>query len=133
MRVFASRDLRQRLPCLYCNMTVGFGREREDHFSGVDSAVKARSSVTHAGFSYRARDVREFAHFVRAVPVDTLAAVALRIEQEPHRRELAIDILVIALDNRHGRCCLAGDKVALTRPPILRFEWLAKLARGIVH
>src|SRR5690606_42033126 len=75
----------------------------------------------------------EFAYLEFGVPVDALAAIAEFVEQGAYRRELAIDVVVVTLHNRHGGRRLAGDQVALAKFPVFRLKRLAQLSRSVVQ
>ena len=55
----AAGDFRQRLPGFYRDMTVGLGRELQDHLAGVDVGLDLRQTKGGAGCDGQAVELAE--------------------------------------------------------------------------
>ena len=73
-------------------MAVGFRCEVQDHFGGVDGGVDVRPALADALIEHAMVEIAEELHLVLRIPVETLAAVALLVEQWPERRELLVEV-----------------------------------------
>ena len=70
---------------------------------------------------------------VLGVPGHALAAVAELRHERAQRGEALVEVGVVALDHRHRRHGLAGDRLAFAALPVLHVERLRDLGRRVVH
>jgi len=133
MGVFAAGGLRQRLPGLDRDFAVGFGRQREDHFGGVDVATDASEALGRPLLGHHAVELLQQFDFMLGVPAHALAAIAELAHQRPKRGKALVEVGIVAFDHGDGRHGLAGDRLDLAFFPILDVERLGDFARGIVH
>ena len=133
MRVIAPGILRQGLPRLHRHFTVGLGRERQDHFRGIDVRVNARTALGRSVLGHYAIETAEQVDLVLGIPRDALAAIAELVHEGPERRKPVVEVWVVAFDHRHHWHGLAREGVNLALLPVLHVQRLGKFARRVVQ
>ena len=124
MLVIKARRLRQGFPSLHRHFAVGLGRERKNHFGGVDIGVDAGETFGRALLRDLAIKALKQVNFVFGVPGNTFHRVAELLHQRAERGEALVDVGIVPLDHGDRRHGLAGDRLDLTFLPIFHIERL---------
>ena len=117
VRVFATGLFAERRPGFDGDFAIGFGRQHQDGFAGVDLGF----DLGHPAWSdRRARAIErlQVLDFMLRVPGKAFAAIAGLGRSGPSGGEAAIKVGVIALDDADLGTGLAWNEVALAFPPI---------------
>ncbi|MDT4833457.1 hypothetical protein FQZ97_670650 [compost metagenome] len=114
-------------------MAVGFRRQREDHFGGVDGRFDLRPALADALLAHAVVEVAEELDFVLGVPGDALAAIAQRVQQRAEGGELLVGGRVVALDHCDVRAVLARLRRNACGLPVAAAERLGQFAGAVVQ
>ena len=119
MRMFAPRRFGQRVPRLDRDFAVGFRRQHVRMTSAASMALSIRasplvgpSSVTSPLSAFEVFD------FMLGVPRNAFAAIADIGHERSKRGKAFVEIWVIALDHRHRRHGLAGNRFTFALLPV---------------
>src|SRR5690606_8837713 len=123
----------QGLPRLDRHMAVGLGGEHQHGLARIDVAHDAWHPLADAGLGRDAVQVPEVLDLVLGVPGDALATIAEATHQGAQRGELAIDVRIVALDERHLRRGPARHQLDLPLLPFADIAGLGQLAGRVVH
>src|SRR5215472_7979622 len=96
----ATGRLPERPPGLDGDLAVGFGREIENDFGGVDVGIDARAALSRAPIIHPIVQVAQARYFLFGVPGDPLAAISESLGQGAKRCETPIRVEIVAFDQR---------------------------------
>ncbi len=114
-------------------MAVGFRRQRQNHFTGVDCRVDLRAALADTFLEHFVVQLAEKLDLVIGVPADALATVTQLFEHRPKRAELLEGVRIVTLDNHHIRAVLAGDRCFACGLPVGAAKRLGQFAGAVVQ
>ena len=117
------RRFRQGFPCFNRHMAVGFRREGQNHFGGVNRRVEFRLAFTRTFGSDFVQATQDF-NFMLGFPRHAFTAVADFFKQRTNRGEFIINLAIIALNHGHRRHGFARNRIAFAFFPVFHIKRL---------
>ncbi len=126
----APSDFGECIPRFYRYLAVGFRRQGQNHFSGIDRAVDQWTPFMRA-IQLAVVKLTQQLDLSIGIPGDALTTVANTFQQRSNGGETLVGLGVVTLDLNQRRHGFAGDQRALAFFPIQHFR-LGQFPRRIV-
>src|SRR5215472_10416608 len=132
MGMVAPGHLAERLPSLDRDLAIGFRRQIQNDFGGIDIGVDARPALGRPAVIDPVVQLTKTANLALGVPAYSLAAIAEPVGERAECSEAAVGVGVIPFDDSDLRRRDTRHEVALAVLPVPDLEGLGELGGGVV-